>query len=104
MDEREYNFFLPDGTSIRIWLRKHRGDVLRFTVQLEAYFDNDWIPISRYDNAHGYVHRDDLKPDGTQIKSPAMSFASNRDALNYAVADLRSNSQTYIERYFQWKN
>jgi hypothetical protein len=104
MDEREYNIFLPDGASIRIWLRKHRGHVLRFTAQLEAYLGNDWAPISRYDNAHGFVHRDDLKPDGTQIKSPALSFDTNRDALKFAIADLRSNSQTYIERYLQWKN
>jgi hypothetical protein len=102
MDEREYYINLSDGLTIRIRLLKDRGRILRFTAQLEAYLDRDWQPISRYDNAHGFVHRDDLRPDGGQIKSPPMSFDDNRAALNYAVDDLRANSQFYLERYLRW--
>lgn len=61
-------------------------------------------PITRYDVAHQFVHRDDLRPDGSQIKTPPMSFADHNDALNYAIRDLRLNSRLYIERYLQWKS
>jgi hypothetical protein len=80
------------------------GRILRFTVQLEAYVENTWTPITRYDTAHRFVHRDDLKPDGSQIKSPPMAFASYDDALNYAIRDLRLNSRLYIERYLRWNS
>ena len=103
MNEREFFIGLLDGTAIRVRLSKERGRILSFVAQLEAYLDNDWTPISRYDTAHGFVHRDDLRPNGDQIKSPPMSFRDNEAALNYAVTDLRSNSQFYLERYLQWR-
>ena len=104
MDEREFFIPLAGGTLLRVQYREDRGRILRFTVQLEVYIDETWTPITRYDNAHRFVHRDDLKPDGTQIKSPPMAFTNNEGALNYAIRDLRLNSQLYIERYLRWKN
>ncbi len=103
MDEREYFIPLPGGAVLRVRYQKDRGRILHFTAQLEAYIEGAWTPITRYDVAHQFVHRDDLKPDGTQIKSPPMAFADYNDALNYALRDLRLNSQLYIERYLRWK-
>ena len=102
MDEREYFIPLPNDVMLRVRYEKDRGRILCFTVQLEAYIENTWVPITRYDTAHQFVHRDDLKPDGSQIKSPPMVFANYDDALNYAIRDLRLNSQWYIERYLRW--
>ncbi len=82
---------------------KDRGRILRFVVQLEVFVDERWAPIVRYDNAHQFVHCDDLRPDGSQIKSPPMAFASNEDAFNFALRDLRVNQGLYLERYRQWK-
>jgi hypothetical protein len=79
---------------------RYRAEVLFRIKSIESV----WIPITRYDTAHQFVHRDDLKPDGSQIKSPPMAFASDDDALNYAIRDLRLNSQWYIERYLRWKS
>ncbi len=103
MDEREYFIPLPGDAMLRVRYQKDRGRILRFVVQLEAYIDGEWTPITRYDTMHRFVHRDDLKPDGSQIKSPPMTFANYNDALNYAIRDLRFNSQLYIERYLRWK-
>jgi hypothetical protein len=102
MDEREYFIPLPNNAMLRVRYEKDRGRILRFTVQLEAYIENIWVPTTRYDTAHQFVHRDDSKPDGSQIKSPPMAFANYDDALNYAIRDLRLNSQWYIERYLRW--
>ena len=81
MDEREFFIPLPDAAALRIRYLKDRGRILRFTVQLETLINQDWTPIVRYDNAHQFVHRDDLRPDGSQVKTPPMTFASNEDAL-----------------------
>ena len=76
---------------------------MQFTVQLELWTDGEWVPVTRYDNAHDFIHRDDLRPDGTQQKTPPMSFESTEEALNYALRDLRMNYRIYLERYWQWK-
>ncbi len=101
-DEREFFILLPDA-ALRVRYLKDRGRILRFVVQLEALIDQVWTPVVRYDNAHHFVHRDDLKPDGTQIKTPPMAFANNEDAFNFALQDLRTNYRFYIDRYERWR-
>jgi hypothetical protein len=34
--------------------------VLQFVVQLEVEQEGAWMPVIRYDNAHGFCHRDDF--------------------------------------------
>ncbi len=104
MERREYFISLPEDVAIRVSYSKDHGRILRFVAQLEAYIDEVWQPITRYDNAHHFVHRDDLKPDGTQIKTPSMAFVNNEEALNYAIRDLRVNARFYVDRYLQWQN
>ena len=103
MDERD--FFIPlrkIDAAIRVRYQKEHGQVFRFLVQLEAYLDETWTPVSRYDNAHGFIHRDDLRPDSTELKSPPMTFDNNQAAVEYAIEDFRLNCRFYIERYRQW--
>ena len=102
MNESEFFIPLPNAAALRVRYLKDRGRILRFVVQLEVLIDRDWTPIVRYDNAHQFVHRDDIKPDGSQFKTPPMAFANNEDAFNFALQDLRMNSRFYIERYERW--
>ena len=104
MEQRTFFIPLPQDASLRISYTKGQGRILRFVVQLEAYLEEAWTPITRYDTAHQFVHRDDLKPDGSQIKTPPMAFANYEDAFNFAIRDLRLNYSFYINRYLQWKN
>lgn len=102
MDEREF-FLQPSNLAvIRVRYAKDKGHILWFTVQLESFLYNDWYPISRYDTSHGFVHRDDIRPKGDQIKSLPMSFPDNETALNFAIEDFRLNYELYIERYEKW--
>ena len=103
MDEREFFIPLPDAAALRVRYLKDRGRILRFAVQLETLIGQDWTQIVRYDNAPRCVHRDDLKPDGSQAKTPPMMFADNEDAFNFALRDLRTNYRLYMQRYWQWK-
>lgn len=103
MEQREFHIPLPDDSALRVRYIKDRGRILRFVVQLEVFLEGNWLPVTRYDNAHQFVHRDDMRPDGTQIKTPPMAFASNEDAFNFALRDLKVNYSFYLERYIQWK-
>ena len=59
----------PGQAHIRCSYERVKHRILRFTVQLEILHSESWIPVVRYDNAHGFCHRDTLNPDGTQDKT-----------------------------------
>jgi hypothetical protein len=53
---------VPDEGRLRCSFLRRGKLVERFTVQLEIRIIDQWLPIVRYDNAHGYCHRDTLHP------------------------------------------
>ena len=76
-----------------------RGKMVeRFTVQLEIRISAQWVAIVRYDNAHGFCHRDTLHPDGTQEKVPIYRGAANSN-FTWAIEDLRANWQFQRARF-----
>lgn len=89
MDEREYFLFSTSLIRVRVRYAKDRGHIFWFVVQLEILWNDDWTPISRYDTSHGFVHRDDLQPNGEQVKTLPMLFPNNEDALNFGIRDFR---------------
>src|SRR5205823_5744893 len=54
---------------IRCGYKRHGKYILQFMVQLEILHEGTWQAVVRYDNAHGFCHRDTLHPDGTQDKT-----------------------------------
>lgn len=60
----------PAEARIRCRFQRRGKQVEHYTVQLEIFHLEDWHPIVRYDNAHGFSHRDVLHVDGTQDKTP----------------------------------
>ena len=74
---------------MRVWHQVDRGKIQVFTVQLEVLCENQWMPVVRYDTAHGFAHRDLYTRSGRQFKTPlgmdfnqARTFAQ-RDILMY---------------------
>jgi hypothetical protein len=67
-------------------------------VQLEVLSEGSWVAAVRYDNAHGFCHRDVLHPDGRQDKV-GIVFGDVNSAFTYAIEDLRTNWQVYSDRY-----
>jgi hypothetical protein len=41
-----------------------RGNVVDFTLQLAILVNREWMPIVRYDTAHGEGHIDYIGPGG----------------------------------------
>lgn len=97
-----YIHALDGKNRLRVNFEIEFGRVLSFVAQLECYFeDNGWLPIVRYDTAHGFVHRDRMHPR-KETEKTATPVRSNEDGLTYGVDDLKANWQTYRRRYEEW--
>jgi hypothetical protein len=83
---------------IRCSFRRRGKPIEKFVVQLEiAQDDGTWRPVVRYDNSHGYCHRDTIRADGSQEKTPVQGNANQ--TFSFAVEDLKSSWRTYLSQY-----
>jgi hypothetical protein len=89
-----------DDLRVRCEMQRTGKEIERFTVQLELFHQGAWQPVIRYDNAHGFCHRDLLHPDGTQDKEE-LSVHDANEAFTYANRDVRVNRSAYKERYLR---
>jgi hypothetical protein len=48
----------------RVRFDKEHGRVLAFVVQLEYESSSGWLPVVRFDTAHGFAHCDRYFPMG----------------------------------------
>ena len=97
-----FNHIFDKDNIVRVRFELERGDVLSFVAQLECFFESvGWIPVIRYDTAHGFAHRDTMRPDRGAEKSE-ISVRSYKEGLNYAIDDLKANWQSYRRRYEEW--
>ena len=67
-------------------------------IQYEAYLGGQWRAIVRFDEAHGFFHRDVLSPSGEQEKivEPAEDKGL---ALTQAIEDIRRYWRSYRKTY-----
>lgn len=89
---------------LRIHFITERGRVtLIVVIQYEAYIDGKWRAIVRFDEEHGFFHRDVMLPTGEQEKivQPA---SDKKLALNEAIFHIkqfwRTYRQTYEDKYY----
>lgn len=69
-------------------------------VQYEIRMGSDWVPVARYDTAHGFAHRDLLSAKGESVKTP-IGIRDMRLALTFASSDLKANWRWYRQRYLE---
>lgn len=97
-----YIHAFDDNNILRIRFELDRGRVLSFVVQLECYFeDNGWLPVIRYDTAHGFAHRDKIHPQ-KETEKTEIPVRDYEEGLNYAADDLKVNWREYRRRYEEW--
>lgn len=77
-----------------------KGNVLSFVVQYETKLYDRWVPVVRYDTAHGFAHKDILNPDGTSEKI-LLGDAGYNEMLAFADKDINGNWQRYRERFLK---
>lgn len=76
------------------------GQVRTFTVQYEAWIDDEFRPAIRYDTAHGQPHRDELDWSGETIEKEWLpAEMSLNEAMTYAERDILDNWPKYREAF-----
>lgn len=75
-----------------------KGKISGFVVQYEILLENKWMPVVRYDTAHGYAHKDLINPDGSKEKI-FMGVVDLNEALTLADRDINENWERYKDRY-----
>lgn len=84
---------------LRVHFLTENGKVIAIlVVQYEAFINGEWCAIVRYDEAHGFFHRDLLSPSGRQTKTPEPAEAKEL-ALTQALDDVKRNWRSYRRVY-----
>ncbi len=101
MEKRaEYVIRLGAGDRYRHLHVRVRERIVFFRVQLETRVGGVWLPVVRYDTAHGFAHRDLLDQKGRAEKTPLFNQDLN-DALTFAEKDLKTNWRYYKQRFLE---
>lgn len=85
---------------MRLCFEKERGEILDLVLQYEAMISEKWIPIVRYDCAHGFFHRDLLHPNGDKEKK-VIDVPDLKYAFTFAKQDLEDKWEWYKEQYLK---
>ncbi len=101
---KEIEFLYPLSASgddrLRVKAFKEHGGVTGFTVQYEAYIQDEWRPIVRYDTSHGFAHKDLLHPGGRVDKQP-LYLPDYNLAFTFAIQDLTIGWSWYRRGYLE---
>ncbi len=99
----EFRRLLDYDNALRVMFESDHGQIVRFVVQLECQIkeEGEWIPIVRYDTAHGYAHRDVLHPKRKEEKVK-MSVQDYNEAFTIAMNDVVEKRYEYRRRYEAW--
>jgi len=101
MGEREFIVYLDPLERLNRYRHFHTwksNQITEFRIQYEAFIDNNWHPIVRYDTAHGKPHRDILHPDGSETKE-WFTLYSKAEILTIGQRDIVENWQNCRARY-----
>ena len=99
---KEIKFLYPLSEELEDRLRvsalKQKGKILKFVVQYEAFIENKWRPIIRYDTSHGFAHKDIIHYSGEQEKQP-LYFPDLNIAFTFTIQELKISWRWYRMAY-----
>ncbi|MFA6403237.1 MAG: hypothetical protein WCX31_16685 [Salinivirgaceae bacterium] len=102
MKEKEFESFLDkdEDQRLRVRMKIENGELIDVVFQYESFIEKKWYPIVRYDCAHGFFHRDTMKPNGDKEKQ-VIEIPNLKDAAKYAEQDLKDRWEWYRERFIK---
>ena len=102
MNEKEFYIYLGNKLTdrIRVKLEKEKEMINDLVLQYEALIKEKWHAIVRYDCAHGFFHRDLLKPNGDKEKK-AIDMPDLNTAFAFARQDIEDRWKWYKEQYIK---
>ncbi len=97
--EREWlQEYVPNQIRLRCAYKRRGKVIVQYTVQLELAHHGKWTPVVRYDNAHGFCHRDRLHPDGTQEKT-RMFVGTANETFTVAIKEAEAHWEAEVSRF-----
>jgi len=102
MNEKEFYIYLGNKLAdrIRVKFSKEKGIIIDLVIQYEAVVKEKWYAIVRYDCAHGFFHRDTLKPNGEKEKK-VIEMPDLNAAFAFARQDIEDKWKWYKEQYIK---
>lgn len=104
MTRQDWFNYLEHDVRIRVDMTTDtHGQVTVFTAQLELLIvDDTWVPLARYDTAHGQAHLDLLNPRGETYDKVWLGFrAPFNEAFTIAEKDLKRSYREHIARFYR---
>jgi hypothetical protein len=98
VERRWIEALIAGEAQLRCFYRRRGKTIDQFTVQVELNCNGVWKPLVRYDNAHGFSHRDILHADGSQEKT-AIYMGNMNETFTYAITDLKGSWRAHRDRY-----
>ena len=95
---KEFEIPLNGGFYLLVRIESWHGRVSGFVVLLLRTGVPD-TNVARYDTAHGQPHRDLLGKRTGLLRKDWLEGMSLREALKYAIDDLKSNYESYDQIY-----
>jgi hypothetical protein len=97
--EKRWKFSLREGIRVHVRVETMHGRVHAFAVVLVADVEGIPVCVSRYDTSHGQPHQDVLGRRQGLIRKDWLIALTMKQALNYAIYDLRNNHEKYLEAF-----
>ena len=99
MKRVDFVVVLEDGVRKRHIHEAENGKVRSFAVQIEVKTKGQWIPVVRYDSAHGFSHIDHYTPDGRKKKT-VLDLNLNT-AITLADWDVNNNWEQFVKKFLE---
>lgn len=96
---RDIELIRAEDTRERRTFDIEQGKVISFRVQLEVRMGEEWKPIIRWDNAHGFVDCDRYNLKGERAK--AILNVSPEEGLTMAQDSLNAHWEAYRDRFLR---
>lgn len=93
--ERDWIKDLPDGFTIYFYLKTLLGQIVSFS----AILLKDGACVTRYDTAHGFVHRDVIGWKNGFLRKEKYTDLTLKEGFRQADEDLSANYERYYEYY-----
>jgi hypothetical protein len=90
--------WLTAGDRVEVTITTEGREVLDFSVQYLAAFNDTWHAIVRFDTGHGHPHIDTLSPGGGKV-TRTLPGLDNRDALTYALSEIDRRWEAHRSRF-----
>ncbi|MFT4041423.1 MAG: hypothetical protein QM692_24785 [Thermomicrobiales bacterium] len=98
----EIGYLIPLEVGGLNWLRFELmtvgGVVMLFVAQYETMLDGKVLPVVRYDNHHGFCHRDRLNRRGDVVEKTPIG-GSPGEVATLGANDIRANWEAYLEQF-----